>query len=170
MSRRELCCSESFFDEFLQFPYPRGLLLGRGGAQREGAGVLGARGGSGQALAEQIQHAALLAPLQALQERRREKQSGWTPSIWEQACTGTAAGKPVSNHSLSFTQELCDLWVILRPLSPAPGAKAALSTLRELKNRLSQSTEDTLALECSAHSQIPLYFYKKTSPTILKQH
>lgn len=103
--------SESLFDEFLQFPYPRGFLLGRGSAQREGAGAVPAGGRSGEAQAEKIQHAALLAPLQALREQR----TGVTD-------LGAAAAEPISNLDLLFThQELHkDLWVTP---SSAPGAE-----------------------------------------------
>lgn len=61
--------SESLLDELLQFADAGGFLLGRGSAQRQRAGAVAARGRRREAQAEKVQHAALLAPLQALRSK-----------------------------------------------------------------------------------------------------
>lgn len=62
-----LCRLQSLLDQFLQLADAGRLLLGGGGAEGETGAAVGAGGRSGQPLPEELQHAALLAALQALQ-------------------------------------------------------------------------------------------------------
>lgn len=61
------CRLQSLLDQFLQLADAGRLLLGGGGAEGETGAAVGAGGRSGQPLPEELQHAALLAALQALQ-------------------------------------------------------------------------------------------------------
>lgn len=62
---------QSLLDQFLKFADAGRLLLRGGGAEGQTGAPVGPGGRSGQPLPEELQHAALLAALQALQSNQR---------------------------------------------------------------------------------------------------
>lgn len=75
---------QSLLDQFLKFADAGRLLLRGGGAEGQTGAPVGPGGRSGQPLPEELQHAALLAALQALQSAAASTITRviWTLQIW----------------------------------------------------------------------------------------
>lgn len=78
--------SQPLLDELLQSADAGRLLLWGGGAEGQGGSAVASGGRRGQPLAEELQHAVLLAAFQALTGASRDKQSGTREERGEITC------------------------------------------------------------------------------------